>query len=315
MVLGRSFRYTTSVKFFRKKEQPTGNLRRRFHLSQLSKRKKNPIPKGTFANSGQMRSRRKQTPSWLLSLRRALIIFGAAGLFLGSVYLIFFSSFFTVTNVSVEAHTTSIPTTALSPFLNRMKGRNLLFLRTEALTRDIEKKFKHEVLLARVEKKFPRSVSLVIKEHPVVLNVRVITGDTVQTLSTNSIGYAVETVTPNDMLPTLIIRNPKNPEIYVTNSYILEAETLNKFTTGFTKFAALFDLGIEFGEWIVRAREFHIKTDKGFVVWLDLTQDIEAQLEKLKRALVTLDIYNEPLEYIDLRIAGGESEKLIFKRR
>jgi hypothetical protein len=50
-------------------------------------------------------------------------------------------------------------------------------------------------------------------------------------------------------------------------------------------------------------------------VWLDLTVDIPQQLGKLKRTLPKLDIYHEPLEYIDLRIAGAESEKVIFKRR
>ena len=33
------------------------------------------------------------------------------------------------------------------------------------------------------------------------------------------------------------------------------------------------------------------------------------------KALVKLDIYNEDLQYIDLRIAGGNGDKIIYKRR
>ena len=38
-------------------------------------------------------------------------------------------------------------------------------------------------------------------------------------------------------------------------------------------------------------------------------------LKKLKKALVKLDIYTEDLQYIDLRIAGGNGDKIIYKRR
>ena len=71
----------------------------------------------------------------------------------------------------------------------------------------------------------------------------------------------------------------------------------------------------EEAEWGKIEREFHLKTEAGFYVWLDMTTDVETQLKKLKRALPKLDIYKEPLQYIDLRIAGAESEKVIFKRK
>jgi len=46
-----------------------------------------------------------------------------------------------------------------------------------------------------------------------------------------------------------------------------------------------------------------------------MQQPSENQLKKLKKSLVKLDIFNEPLEYIDLRIAGGNGDKIIYKRR
>ncbi len=63
------------------------------------------------------------------------------------------------------------------------------------------------------------------------------------------------------------------------------------------------------------AREIHLITEKNFAIWIDIQVSYEDQLKKLKKTLVKLDIYNEPLEYIDLRIAGGHGDKIIYKRR
>jgi len=41
----------------------------------------------------------------------------------------------------------------------------------------------------------------------------------------------------------------------------------------------------------------------------------EDQLKKLKKILVKLDIYKENLLYIDLRIAGANGDKIIYKRK
>ena len=62
-------------------------------------------------------------------------------------------------------------------------------------------------------------------------------------------------------------------------------------------------------------REVHLKTEKDFAIWLDLGKTYEQQLDKLKRTLERLDIYNTPLQYIDLRISSQTGEKIIFRRR
>jgi hypothetical protein len=90
---------------------------------------------------------------------------------------------------------------------------------------------------------------------------------------------------------------------------------LEKIRIGFSKFTELFGMKITQGEYLKRERELHMLTEKNFEIWLDLTSDVLQQLTKLKRATVKLDLTTTPLEYIDLRIAGGDSEKVIFKRR
>lgn len=68
-------------------------------------------------------------------------------------------------------------------------------------------------------------------------------------------------------------------------------------------------------EYHVREREIHLQTEKNFMVWLDMEKELNPQMEKLKKALPKINIYNTPLEYIDLRISGTDNEKVIYKPR
>ena len=95
----------------------------------------------------------------------------------------------------------------------------------------------------------------------------------------------------------------------------IDPKKLAPIVEAFTKFNELFGMEAFRGEWKKTERELHIMTEKKFEIWFDLTSSINTQLSKLKRALPKLNIYNEPLEYIDLRIAGADSEKVIFRRR
>ena len=62
------------------------------------------------------------------------------------------------------------------------------------------------------------------------------------------------------------------------------------------------------------AREIHLLTERNFFIWLDIQISYEEQFKKMKKSLVKLDIYTEDLEYIDLRIAGSNGDKIIYKR-
>ena len=113
-------------------------------------------------------------------------------------------------------------------------------------------------------------------------------------------------------LPTVTVNLAKP---FPAKGMLVGKNTIDAVALAFQKFADFFGMKVPSAEWKKTERELHLKTEKGFVVWLDLTKDVEAQLQKLKRALPKLDIYHEPLEYIDLRIAGSGSEKVIFRRK
>lgn len=298
--------------WFRKKNPEGklgGNLRRRFHHLMLSKRRET-VPQTRFARP--KRTARPMPSAKLVILRKLAGFILAAGIGIGLLYTAFFSNFFNITKVTVEKKGNGVAASALSPFLDKLRGKNILFVNSEKLSREIEQTFKNEILFVRVKKSYPHKVVLIVEEYSAVLNLNVITPEKNQKFILNQIGYAIFENSEDDKLPTLDVRSQKP---FTGKSAIIPKEKLDMMVLAFQKFQDLFGMKAPEGEWKKIERELHLKTEKNFFVWLDLTADIEQQLGKLKRTLAKLDIYREPLEYIDLRIAGAESEKVIYKRR
>jgi hypothetical protein len=97
------------------------------------------------------------------------------------------------------------------------------------------------------------------------------------------------------------------------NQEILPKETLTTLLETVTSFEGKFNMQILEIRYLKRARELHLYTERLFSVWIDLGQDVNLQLEKLKKSLTEINIYTLPLEYIDLRISGQNGEKVIYK--
>lgn len=240
----------------------------------------------------------------------SFIIIG--GILIGAFYIIFFSSFFTIAKVAVEKNGNAVPETAITAFLERLKGRNILFVGTDPLIQEIEQTFKNEILLVRIKKSYPSAIKAEVEEYPAVVNLRVITADKTQKFVLNQIGYSILENTEIKNIPVLVWRTDKP---FTGKSIMIKQGKFAPILEAMKKFTEIFGLKIVEGEWKKAQRELHFKTEKNFEVWIDLTADINGQILKLKKALPKLDIYNTPLEYIDLRIAGGDSEKVIYKKR
>ncbi len=126
--------------------------------------------------------------------------------------------------------------------------------------------------------------------------------------STESPVAPATTVTPSE--------NPtSNTPVLDPTKPILTAETLNYILKATSYFEEKFGMKIMETQFLINARELHIKTEKYFTIWLDTQISYERQFLKLKKAMATVDIYKVPLNYIDLRITGTSGEKVIFKRK
>lgn len=284
------------------------SLRRRFHHFRLSLRQSD-LP--TTLKRPKRIFRKSHAPLFIV-FKKIFVFIIAVGAFIGIIYAVFFSSFFTINKITIEKNGDALKTTALTPTIDKLRGKNILFVNTDELTQELEQLFKNQILLVRITKSYPHRIMVKVEEYPPVLNLRVITHEKTQRFVLNSIGFPVFENTEQKELPLVSVHMAKP----VTNKTILlPREKLTLMISAFSKFTDLFGIKIKEGEWKKVERELHLLTEKNFTVWLDLSADIEVQLLKLKRALPKLDITHEPLDYIDLRIAGRETEKVIFKRR
>lgn len=295
------------------------SLRRRFHHLMIEKRKgreKEPLSK--YISKSPLRRKRLKTFWDKLNspeskrLRGVLGLTIIGGTFIGIAYVVFFSSFFIIKQIDIEKNGNAVPETALTNYLEKLKGKNILFISTNTLVKEIEQTFKNEILLVETRRDYPRRIVATIEEYPAVMNLRVITPEKTQKFIINQIGYSIIENSEQKNLPTLILRTTKP---LTGKSILIDKERLNKITNAFNKFTEIFGMKIVEGELKKIERELHLKTERGFAVWLDLTSDTDKQILKLKKALPHLDIYHENLEYIDLRISSGESEKVIYKRK
>lgn len=292
------------------KKNPEGSLRRRFHLSLLSKRK--GPREGGVPVQRLKRQAHRVTSAAAIVVRKLLYFIVIAGLAVGLFYVTFFSSFFDITGINLEKEGNAVANGSLSPFLDKLRGKNLLFVQTEKLTRELEQTFKNEILFVKITKSYPHKLIVTVTEYPAILNLRVSVEGKIQKLVVNQIGYAINENAEQKEVPILTMISAKP---FANHTIVMDRDHLAAIADTYRHFTEIFGMKIVQGVWLKTERELHLTTEKNFTLWIDLTANIDEQLAKLKRALPKLDIYHEPLSYIDLRIAGAESEKVIFKRR
>lgn len=244
--------------------------------------------------------------------KHALFIMIALAVAGGIIYLIGFSHFFDVKSWEIAEDGTKITNDdAMNELLKKQKNKNLVFLNEIQLMHEV-KTLHPEFKKIVVKKIFPQKISIEIEKYSNVANI--ING--VQGIQKKFI------VDSNGFLTDENIENPELPyikiftnEVYNVRTTAVDPDKLNYILSAINGFQEKFTLKILNAEYYVREREVHLQTEKNFMVWIDMQKDLNEQLDKLKKALPKLNIYNTPLEYIDLRISGTDSEKIIYKPR
>ncbi len=246
-------------------------------------------------------------------LKRLSIILGVLITLFGGIYLIGFSNVFNIENIEVS--TDQITTESLSgnivDDLRIYKGKNLLFINKDEIIQRIQSSYP-EIENIEVSKDLFNTLVISFSEYPPIANITNISNETNKKFIVNSIGYVVKENIDDPELPYIKVVSdaPLNTDTTVIDqekiAYILESKYY---------FEEKFGMKIIEVEYKMISREVHLRTEKYFYIWLDIQKPYEQQLKKLKKALVKLDIYNEDLSYIDLRITGESGEKIIYKRR
>ena len=252
-------------------------------------------------------------------LKKILLVFLSLFIISGSAYLIFFTELLQINEYQIYQDGTQITTnlelnSLITNFLLNQKNL-LLFDNTELSEQILEQNPKFKSVL--IKKVFPHTIKIDLEEYPIAANIidQITSPDGLKVQKK----YMVNT---NGMI---IMENEENPEMpyikivtekaFGLNDMPLNQEKLDYIIKLTNLFEEKFGIKVVEAEYLKKAREVHLRTEKDFTVWFDITKDMLPQIDKLKRALPKLDIYKTPLQYIDLRISGTNAEKVIFKRR
>ncbi|MFH1284043.1 MAG: FtsQ-type POTRA domain-containing protein [Candidatus Peregrinibacteria bacterium] len=246
-------------------------------------------------------------------LKRMLIFMASTATILLTAYLLFFSAYFEIKHIQVGKSLTENETldNEIANITKDKIGNSLPFLNTDEIRIKILEAFP-EIEQVEINKDYPDTVIINFAEYPLVANVINESPSIKKSYIINSLGYAVKEDLENTGLPYIRIKSDE--PINIENPVIGQPK-LKYILDTITYFEDKFGMRIIEVQYEKIPREIHLLTEKNFYIWIDMQYTAEDQLKKLKKALVKLDIYNENLEYIDLRIAGEKGDKIIYKRR
>ncbi len=288
---------------FRKKRKLVNpNFKKRRRLKPNKRLSKYRLSNQSLQKKPSLSTKKKKT------ITKLLIVF----ILISAMYMAFFSNYFTITEVKNldKEIGNEVMAGQIESSISSALGKNLLFIDTEELKEKILDTFP-ELEELEVKKNYPKRLEITFTEYALVANIINESSKVKKSYIVNSIGYAIKEDFENPTLPyiRIISDEPAN-----TEKPVIEASKLRYILETIIYFEEKFGMKILETEYKPTPREIHLLTEKNFYIWIDIQNPADQQLKKLKKALVKLDIYNENLEYIDLRIAGNEGDKIIYKR-
>lgn len=233
---------------------------------------------------------------------------------LGTIYVIFFTNLFQVKKIQIfegEQETTNVQVRKL---IEPLRGKNILFIDNDAISRTLRNEIEN-ISAISIKKLPPKTIKITYAKFQNVANlINVNTKKNSERTKQiiNEVGVITQKGKSNLDLPNISIQ--RNGEFELSDQAISQSK-LNYILEAIQMFTEKFDIQVFEAAYLLEAREVHLVTNQGFNVWIDMEQDLEKQLNKLKNAIPKIDIYKDPLEYIDLRIESANGDKIIFKRK
>jgi cell division septal protein FtsQ len=283
---------------------------RRRHLVKRSKTEK--VPTAFLRKNRKKRKKRflrSINPEKLKRFKFYSIVAIALIVIIGGGYLMFFSKTITIQEIVIIRDGKTIEHPSLTSKLSSFRGQQLFFLDTDEARQEILEEYP-EIEKATIDTDLPDTLELHLVTYPQAANIINDHAEGTKKLIINTNGLTIADEKEDLTLPYIYIKTEAPIGI---NNQTLDTAKVDFIVKASTRFTELFDLEIREIIYKKTEREAHLKTERNFLVWLDIEKDLEQQLAKLKTVLPKLNIYNDPLEYIDLRISGVSGEKVIYK--
>ncbi len=244
------------------------------------------------------------------TIKKILLLLVIIAGVIAALYFTIFSGYFAVAKIYIQYDESQNENEKILDYFSSYKGKNLLVVETQKTVELIEKEHP-ELQKIRVKKIFPSTLEITFSEFPIAANIESIeSGKTIGKSIINTIGMPVYNDSENPNLPFIKIITYQPPA--VTS---ITKEQLDYILQATSNFEEKFGMKVLEIQLLAHARELRFKTEKYFSIWLDMQHPYERQFLKLKKAMVNVDIYKTPLDYVDLRIGGTNGEKVIFKRK
>ncbi|MBU0981696.1 hypothetical protein KKC94_03295 [Patescibacteria group bacterium] len=250
--------------------------------------------------------------------KKQILLFakGAALLLLLSAgsYFLFFTSYFEIQKIQIDSTEETLDEEAtVNTYLQDYLGANILFFQTSKHEKVLLSDFPYLENL-KLHRTLPGTIKVSLTPHPQVANIKIIQpGQDAYYLIINDLGFVSSLGVSNETLPTIAMNVTSIDDEIDFDAQIISQEMLEKLLEVSKSYEGKFNMNISETIYLRQAREVHLYTERDFYVWLDLTQDIDEQMTKLKKAMTKLNIYEANLEYIDLRISGQNGEKVIYR--
>lgn len=250
-----------------------------------------------------------------------LKITGVAILVLIVIYTLFFTRLFEMQKIEIKGSAETLEEQAgVREYLEGYLGTNMVVFPS----------IKHEKVLLEsypylkglnIRRTLNHSLVVTLKTYEHKANIQINQeDDTKKFYIVNELGFIASIGSYNEQLPTIVmdvtgtdLELPESEEGLQVNQEILPKKILESLLSTEESFEARFNMQVLEVHYLKRARELHLFTERYFFVWIDLSQDIDTQLTKLKKSITEVNFYEAKLEYIDLRISGQNGEKVIYK--
>lgn len=234
-----------------------------------------------------------------------------------SIYGIFFSNYFHVEKFIIEEQGTVIDDyQKMRAILTSVLDQNIILLSEEGLILKIKQNHP-ELEKIVIRKIFPDTIKIEYEKFPTAANLINIVNGIQKRFLLDSQGFIVEENIEQFDLPYIYLatETPLTVRENFLSTTEKSAKTLTYILNSIYLFEEKFGIKILHADYLPIEREIHLDTEKYFTVMIDMQKNLNRQIEKLKKALPKLDIYNTPLLYIDLRISGTDTEKVIYKTK
>ncbi|MFA5820606.1 MAG: FtsQ-type POTRA domain-containing protein [Candidatus Gracilibacteria bacterium] len=273
---------------------------------------KRPVRPGITRYSTE-KIKAKRVHPFVRKAKRILSIMAILGLGIFIVYGLFFSGYFNVKQVTFASEDmgNEILKEEIKKSFSKALGKNIITVDLQEFQTKVLSTFPQLEKII-IDKDYPSSLVIDFSEYPLTANVINESPNLKKAYIINSVGYIMKEDYEDPKLPYIRILSdePLNKE-----SPAIEAGKLKIIMDTVQYFQDKFGMGVKEVIYKPTAREIHLITERDFAIWLDIQKSTEDQLKKLKKVLVKLDIYKDQLQYIDLRIAGGSGDKIIYKRK